>query len=111
VTHLALDLPEARALDVRVRWTDTSALVDATGELDLATGDTLVAAVAQILAGGCERLVIGCRDLEFVDSGGLRALIKVRAACAHHDVDARLAEVGPQLQQLLRTCHLTRLFG
>jgi anti-anti-sigma factor len=48
------------------------------GELDMAVTDILERAARDALEAGCRQLVIDLRALEFVDSCGLRALLRVR---------------------------------
>ncbi len=63
--------PEPFAVDVQRR--DDVAVVLARGELDLATADTLRAALDRI--GGAARLVLDLRGLSFIDSTGLHMLV------------------------------------
>ena len=47
------------------------------GELDLATADALVTEVGNLAAQGSGDLVLDIRELSFVDSTGIRALIGI----------------------------------
>jgi len=76
-----------------------------TGELDLETGAQLLEAIATSQVVGAERWVIDCRELVFVDSGGLRALL---ATAEHAGGLASLTLVAPrdQLRNLLEAAGL-----
>jgi len=56
---------------------DAVALV-AVGELDLASADTLGQTVAQVLAAGTTEIVLDLRQVDFIDSTGLRMLLTLR---------------------------------
>ena len=48
------------------------------GELDMASADELVAAVDDLKRTGFDRVVLNLRDVDFIDSTGLRTLISLR---------------------------------
>ena len=75
------------------------------GELDIAMTDTLDRAARDALDAGCRHLVIDLRALEFVDSCGLRALLRVRAQTGE-SVRFELVQ-GPQA--IARVVELTGL--
>ncbi len=52
-----------------------------TGELDMATASRLEAAVAAAIARGDRELVLDLRGVTFMDSTGLRALLRARQQC------------------------------
>jgi anti-anti-sigma factor len=49
------------------------------GELDLASTDKVDRALRKTLAGDTQQLLIDLRDVEFIDSSGLRLLLSVRS--------------------------------
>jgi anti-sigma B factor antagonist len=102
--------PEGPALTASLQQVDDYALIEVTGELDIATRDLLVATAEAALELRCDRLIISCTDLDFVDSSGLQALISIRAACAGRDTKLFLTNTGRQLTRLLETTGLTDLF-
>ena len=58
------------------------------------------------LASGHSRIVVDLRDLEFVDSAGLAALVKGMKDCRNADGDLRL--VTPTARDAMRVFELTR---
>ncbi|HZO10210.1 MAG TPA: STAS domain-containing protein, partial [Myxococcota bacterium] len=48
------------------------------GELDLATAPALEEALGHAFSGGSARVVLDLRELEFIDSSGLRTLLTAR---------------------------------
>ena len=72
-------MEENEHFGVTVATADGIATVAVTGELDVASVDTFRGAVAQALA-DCDRIAIDLRELEFVDSSGLRAIVAIHNA-------------------------------
>jgi anti-anti-sigma factor len=73
------DLPIPEAFTVRNEQRGGASVVIPTGELDLATAPALEAALARAFeAAGSGRVVLDLRELEFIDSSGLRTLLTAR---------------------------------
>ena len=73
------DLPIPEAFTVRLEQRGGATVVIPTGELDLATAPSLESALGRAFtesAGG--RVVLDLRELEFIDSSGLRTLLTAR---------------------------------
>jgi anti-anti-sigma factor len=95
-------------LDVR-REDDGHRLV-LSGELDLASADTLADAVSKLCADGSKQIVLDIGKLEFIDSTGLRAILSSRVVCAENNCTLSVApnadEVSPQVRRLLQVTGL-----
>ena len=80
------------------------------GELDLASSNSLVDAVTRLAGSGARDIVLDIGPLVFIDSTGLRALLSSRAVCAEKDATLRLApapeKVSPQVRRLLQVTGL-----
>jgi anti-sigma B factor antagonist len=73
------DFPVPEAFSVRIEPHGEATVVVPTGELDLATAPALEAALARAFeSAGAERVVLDLRELEFIDSSGLRTLLTAR---------------------------------
>jgi anti-sigma B factor antagonist len=73
------DLPIPEAFTVRNESRADASVVIPTGELDLATAPALEAALARAFEQvGAGRVVLDLRELEFIDSSGLRTLLTAR---------------------------------
>jgi anti-sigma B factor antagonist len=97
-------------LTVRVERVGATVLVTLRGELDAATEHLLVDLVDGQVDETCEDLIVSCRELTFVDSSGLRALLAVRGGCAGADTRFHLVHTSPQLERLLEITGLARGF-
>ncbi len=73
------DYPIPEAFSVRIEPHGETAVVVPTGELDLATAPALEAALTRAFESvGTGRVVLDLRELEFIDSSGLRTLLTAR---------------------------------
>jgi anti-sigma B factor antagonist len=76
--RVAADFPIPEAFSVRTEQHGDAAVVVPTGELDLATTPALEEALQRAFEGGTARVVLDLRELEFIDSSGLRTLLTAR---------------------------------
>jgi anti-anti-sigma factor len=87
-------------LEIEEERAGGTAILRLKGELDLATGEQAEAAIARTR--GAERLVIDLRELSFVDSTGIQALLRANLT-ARQDGTELLVVRGPR--------PVARLFG
>jgi anti-anti-sigma factor len=80
-----------------------AATVTLRGELDVASVDSLEAAVAPVIAGGVERLVIDVSELRFADSSAIA--LWVRWAAAVEDLELR--DPSPLLRTVVTSMGLS----
>jgi len=87
-----------------------NARLQLSGELDLASSNSLVDAVTRLAGAGAREIVLDIGPLVFIDSTGLRALLSSRAVCAEKDAELMLApapeNVSPQVRRLLQVTGL-----
>jgi anti-anti-sigma factor len=79
-----------------------------TGELVIETAHVLDEAVERLRIDGSEELLLDIRALHFMDSTGLRSLLKAIAACEAHGCVPLLTQTGPQIKRLFVLTGLTR---
>jgi anti-sigma B factor antagonist len=73
------DLPIPEAFTVRIEQRGGGTVVIPTGELDLATAPALDGALSRAFGeADSGRVVLDLRELEFIDSSGLRTLLTAR---------------------------------
>ena len=72
------EFPIPEAFSVRTEPRGDAVVVIPTGELDLATAPALEKALADAFDGDSARVVLDLRELEFIDSSGLRTLLTAR---------------------------------
>ncbi len=93
------------SVDLISREGDSRVVVGLRGELDVAVAVRVVAELSAVAARERE-IIIDLTGLEFIDSSGLAALVRVREQARHAGGDMLLA--APQ-RQVLRLLALTRL--
>lgn len=71
------------------------------GELDMAGADAFVARLATLIDNSPGPVVLDLEDLRFVDSAGLRALLRVRDMAAVYDRRVVLRAVGSSVQKII----------
>jgi anti-anti-sigma factor len=80
-----------------------------TGELDLDSASKLDEAVREVCASGAE-LVVDLRNVTFMDSTGLRALIVAGTLCEEQGHELRIVP-GDDIQRILEMTGLDRVFA
>lgn len=76
--RVAAEFPIPEAFTVRTEQHGGAAVVVPTGELDLATAPALEEALQRSFDGDAAHVVLDLRELEFIDSSGLRTLLTAR---------------------------------
>jgi anti-anti-sigma factor len=70
------------------------------GELDMATAEELERAVRELLDSGFAHLILDLSDLAFLDSSGLRAILRLHAASAQGSFRLELKPGPPTVQRI-----------
>ncbi|MFG1946924.1 STAS domain-containing protein [Nonomuraea sp. NPDC048826] len=86
----------------------TTVQVTLSGDLDFDTASEL-ASVS--LGEGFERVDVDLSGVEFIDSSGIAALVRLYQRAAAEDAVLRVVAVTPYLRSLLRMTALDRLFS
>jgi anti-sigma B factor antagonist len=86
---------------------DRSVTIRLIGELDIATADGFLAKSDELLAEGYERLVLDLRELTFMDSTGLRAIVTLHRTAA--SAVLRIVDGPDHVQRLFTITGLRRL--
>ena len=73
-------MPGPGGLTIDERRDGGTAVLALTGELDIATAGTVEAAVERARGAGLRRLVLDLRELEFLDSTGIQAILRADLA-------------------------------
>jgi anti-anti-sigma factor len=100
------------ATDLSVDLTEEGDLTILTvrGELDAYSASTLDAAFDQALAGGARQMVLDLSEVGFIDSSGLRSMIRARKQVGDAPQALRLRNPQPATVRLLDITGLTDHF-
>ena len=85
-------------------------VVSLRGELDIAAEGELAAGLGLVLAPPTQVLTVDLRELSFLDSTGLRALVQLRTRCEAHGCRLLLIPGGPTVRRAFDVSGLTAHF-
>jgi anti-anti-sigma factor len=89
---------------------DQADVLSVIGDVDLASAPRLVTCASDVLRRGATTLVLDLREVAFMDSAGLAALLNVLRRASAADTELILAEVQPQVSRLLADTRMDRQF-
>ncbi|MFI6262351.1 STAS domain-containing protein [Micromonospora sp. NPDC051006] len=100
-------------MDVRLRDAGPGQLIlRPVGEVDMATADTLDAALADALSRpGTRELVVDLTEVRFLDSSGVRVLVGAAATARRDGVAFRVTDPQPIVARVLRITSVGALLG
>jgi anti-sigma B factor antagonist len=96
----------ARDLSFSKREKGTAVTVSVAGELDIATRLTFEAYLDEVLSAGPGEIIIDLSRLSFVDAGGLRALVALRARAERQQTPLVLTGVSVRTLRILKIAGL-----
>jgi anti-anti-sigma factor len=100
------------SFSVRTEDHGAATVVVPTGELDLATAPALEAALGRAFgAQGPRRVVLDLRELEFIDSSGLRTLLTARRQADQSGADFSLVAGHRGLERTLEIAGVHSVFS
>ena len=107
---VAADFPIPEAFTVRTEQHGDAAVIIPTGELDLATAPALEDALQDAFENGSGRVVLDLRELEFIDSSGLRTLLTARRRAEQSSARFSLVAGHRSLERTLEIAGVHKVF-
>jgi anti-sigma B factor antagonist len=96
---------ETRIVETRV--VDDVCVVALTGEIDMSTADEVERALTEtIRTATLRRMHADLSSVEFLDSSGLRALLRSKEAAVDARIDFAVTNFSPRIERVLRTVGL-----
>jgi anti-anti-sigma factor len=108
--RVSAEFPIPEAFSVRTEQHGEAAVVVPTGELDLATAPALEEALGLAFSGGSARVVLDLRELEFIDSSGLRTLLTARRRAEDASAQFSLVAGHRGLERTLEIAGVHKVF-
>ena len=87
------------------------AVVSVTGRVDSATAPELEAKLRSLVDSDKHQLVLDLKNVEYMSSAGLRAMVSTLKAVKRVNGDLRLANPSPRVEEVLRLAGLTSIFS
>jgi anti-sigma B factor antagonist len=103
-------MPLPEAFSVRTEQRGAATVVVPHGELDLATAPALELALDSAL-GSAPRVVLDLRELDFIDSSGLRTLLTARKRAEEGGADFSLVAGDMALERTLEIAGVRQIFA
>ena len=94
------------ATEVRV----PASIVTVSGRVDSQSAPQLDDALAQLTAGGNNKIVLDLKGVDYMSSAGLRAIVKAGQAAQKTGGELRLAAVSNEVEVVLRTVGMLQMF-
>lgn len=85
-------------------------LIKITGEIDIYNSDEVKTRLTRLLEEKNTDLIIDCKDLEYIDSTGLGALVGVLKALKQADNNMHLKNLRSNILKLFRITDLDKVF-
>jgi anti-sigma B factor antagonist len=85
--------------------------VTPSGDLDLATAPALAAALESAAASGVDHIQVTLREVSFLDSTGLAALVRGWQAASRAGARFSVVDASPQVRRVLEITDLSHLLG
>ncbi len=104
------DPPFAKDFSVRTEQRGTAAVVIPSGELDIATAPALEHELDRAFETDSARVVLDLRELEFIDSSGLRTLLIARRRADNAGAHFSLVAGDRALQRTLEIAGIQQIF-
>ncbi len=86
-------------------------IVSLTGELDIANVEEFNQIFNQILDSAPKKLEVDLKDLEFIDSTGVRSLMTLIKGANQKNIDVVITRINEMVYEVLETTGMIQLFG
>jgi anti-sigma B factor antagonist len=87
------------------------AVVSVSGRVDSATSPELESRLRELVEADKTQIVLDLRNVEYMSSAGLRAMVSTLKAVKRANGDLRVASPSPRVEEVLRLAGLTSIFS
>ena len=96
--------------DVLVSRTDSAAVIELVGDVDLYNAPQLQEAIRELLASGQHRILVDLSRVEYIDSSGLGTLVGGLRRAREQDGDLTIRDASPRVRKVLTVTGLHKIF-
>lgn len=86
-------------------------VMSVSGRVDSSTAPDLESALKKLVDSDKTQIVLDLKDVEYMSSAGLRAMVSTLKAVKRVNGDLRLASPSPRVEEVLRLAGLTSIFS
>lgn len=98
-------------MDISTQDSDKVAVMAVAGRVDSATAPELENELKKLVEADKTQIVLDLKDVEYMSSAGLRAMVSTLKAVKRVNGDLRLASPSPRVEEVLRLAGLTSIFS
>jgi anti-sigma B factor antagonist len=102
--------PESAPFALSVRATHGTVVVELAGDFDLSGVDRFRSCIEELITSSKETVVVDLRDVSFIDSSAISALLWARRILADHDRELRFNDISAAASRVFELTGLTGLF-
>ena len=103
-------MPQNPGFDLKVERRGATAILRLSGELDLTGAEDLESCVNELAGNSPDVVIIDLREVSFMDSTGLRSLIRARALETEADWKVKLVAGPAPVQKVLELTRMDDVF-
>ena len=97
-------------MDIKVRYTESVIILEVGGSLDISNADQIRKALVDAISAESAHVVVNLRNLYFVDSSGLAALVQGWKRARQHHGNLCLSNVQPPVRMILELTRFDKVF-
>jgi anti-sigma B factor antagonist len=97
-------------MDIKTQDFKRVAVMSVTGRVDSATAPELESQLRMLVDTGKHHIVLDLKDVEYMSSAGLRAMVSTLKAVKRVNGDLRLANPSARVEEVLHLAGLTSIF-
>ena len=98
-------------MDISTQQAKSVSVMTVKGRVDSATAPDLENALKQLVEGDKTQIVLDLKDVEYMSSAGLRAMVSTLKAVKRINGDLRLCTPSPRVAEVLRLAGLNSIFS
>jgi len=98
-------------MDIATQDYDKVSVMAVAGRVDSATAPELETELKKLVEAEKTQIVLDLKEVEYMSSAGLRAMVSTLKAVKRVNGDLRLANPSPRVEEVLRLAGLTSIFS
>ncbi len=98
-------------MEIAIQDFERVAVVSVNGRVDSATAPELEARLRALVDAQKTQIVLDLKDVEYMSSAGLRAMVSTLKAVKRVNGDLRVSSPSPRVEEVLRLAGLTSIFS